>query len=70
MPKKAGFKKYLASTYFNTNKKNFPESGRFRWTYPSKIEELKPALFKKLYPEESYSDVKLRLLFFRIVETT
>lgn len=65
---KAGFKKYLASTYFNTNKKISQSLEDLDGFIHLKIEALKPALFKKLYPEESYSDVKLRLLFSELLK--
>ncbi len=65
---KQGFKKFLASPYFNTNKKLSQSFELLEGLSHLKIESLKPALFQVLYPLEAYSDVRLRLLFSELLK--
>ncbi|MBK7358020.1 MAG: hypothetical protein IPI45_12235 [Saprospiraceae bacterium] len=68
LKQKAGFRRYLASPYYNTNKKLSLSFDYLDHLTDLKIELLKPALFDKLYPGEAYSDVKLRLLFSELLK--
>ncbi len=60
---KQAFIKYLSSAYFNTNVKLVKAIEKIDTLKDKEIQHLKPELFGFLYPNEKFTDVKLRLLF-------
>ena len=62
------FRNYLASPLFNTNSKLVIYQEKIDQFLDLGIDQLKSRLFKYLYPNEIYKDVKLRLLFSELLK--
>ncbi|MBK9108753.1 MAG: hypothetical protein IPM92_10410 [Saprospiraceae bacterium] len=62
------FLEFLSATYFNTNKKLLSGLKAIQSMKPHTNGEFKNELFKILYPQEIYSDVKLRLFFSELLQ--
>lgn len=62
------FRNYLASPLFNTNSKLVIYQEKIDQFLDLGVDQLKSRLFKYLYPNETYKDVKLRLLFSELLK--